>query len=50
MNSLLSILVAAAVGVGLAVATSVTLVNIKEQTPVNTQPVDDRPLIVYGDR
>lgn len=50
MNSLLSVLVAAAIGVGLAVATTVSVVNVTQQTPANTQPVDDKPLIVYGDR
>lgn len=50
MNSLLSALVAAAVGVGLAVATTVGLVNLSQQTPTNTRPIDDKPLIVYGER
>jgi hypothetical protein len=49
MGSLTSVLVAAIVGVCLAVATTIGVVTVSQQTPENTRPVET-PLVVYGER
>jgi hypothetical protein len=49
MGTVTSVLVAAVVGVALAVATTVTVVNVSQQTPEKTKPVE-QPLIMYGNR
>lgn len=49
MGSLLSVVVAAVVGVTLAVLTTLGVVTVSQQTPENTKPVE-APLVVYGER
>jgi hypothetical protein len=49
MGSLLSIIVAAVVGIVLAIATTIGIVSVSSQSPSNTHPVD-KPLVQYGHR
>jgi hypothetical protein len=49
MGSLLSIIIAAVVGIVLAVATTIGIVSISSQSPRNT-PAIDKPLVQYGHR
>ncbi|GAA3389788.1 hypothetical protein GCM10020369_41260 [Cryptosporangium minutisporangium] len=49
MSSFLSIIVAAVIGVVLAVATTIGIVSISKQSPENT-PAVSKPLVQYGHR
>jgi len=49
MGSLTSVVVAAFVGLTLAVLTTLGVVTVSQQTPGNTKPVE-QPLVVYGER
>ncbi len=49
MGSFLSVIVAVVIGVGLATATTISVVSIVQQTPENTQQAQ-KPLVVYGKR
>jgi hypothetical protein len=49
MSSLLSIVVAAVIGVVLAVATTIGIVSVTRQSPSNT-PAVSKPLVQYGHR
>lgn len=49
MGTFVSIVVAAVIGVGLAVATTVGVVTASQQTAQNTQQ-EQKPLVVYGTR
>jgi hypothetical protein len=49
MSSLLSIIVAAVIGIVLAVATTIGIVSVSKQSPTNT-PAVSKPLVQYGHR
>ncbi|MFI5957093.1 DUF2613 family protein [Cryptosporangium sp. NPDC051539] len=49
MSSFLSIIVAAVVGVVLAVLTTIGIVSVTKQSPENT-PAVSKPLVQYGHR
>ncbi|TQS41504.1 DUF2613 family protein [Cryptosporangium phraense] len=49
MSSFLSIIVAAVIGVVLAVATTIGIVSVTKQSPDNT-PAVSKPLVQYGHR
>jgi hypothetical protein len=48
MGQLMSVAVAAVVGVGLAIATAIGLVNVSHESSTTARPA--QPLVVYGQR